>query len=160
MAELIIEVPDMLRRALERMARSVENRRPLMRAISEDMLDAVMENFAQEGRPKWLPIQRAGKILQNTRRLMSSIDSDADNNMAVVGTNVVYARIHNEGGTTRPHVIRPRYKQALAFNGRVVKKVNHPGSVIPERRFLSLTDDDHNTIHHTIQDYLDSALDD
>lgn len=160
MAELIIDVPDTLRRALERMVRSLENRQPLMRAISEDMLSAVMENFEQEGRPKWLPVQRAGKILQNTRRLMSSIDNGADNNMAVVGTNVVYARIHNEGGTTRPHVIRPRYKQALAFNGRVVKKVNHPGSVIPERRFLSLTDDDHETINHTIQDYLGSALDD
>lgn len=160
MAELIIEVPDTLRRALERMVRSLENRQPLMRAISEDMLSAVMENFEQEGRPKWLPVQRAGKILQNTRRLMSSIDSDADNNMAVVGTNVVYARIHNEGGKTRPHVIRPRYKQALAFNGRVVKKVNHPGSVIPERRFLSLTESDHDTINHTIQGYLGSALDD
>lgn len=160
MTELFIEVPDTLRLALERMVRQLGNRQPLMRAISEDMLDAVMENFAQEGRPKWLPIQRAGKILQNTRRLMSSIDSDADNNMAVVGTNVVYARIHNEGGKTRPHVIRPRYKQALAFNGRVVKKVNHPGSVIPERRFLSLTESDHDTINHTIQDYLASALDD
>lgn len=160
MVELFIEVPDTLRRALERMVRSLENRQPLMQAISEDMLSAVMENFEQEGRPKWLPVQRAGKILQNTRRLMSSIDNGADNNMAVVGTNVVYARIHNEGGTTRPHVNRPRYKQALAFNGRVVKKVNHPGSVIPERRFLSLTDDDHETINHTIQDYLGSALDD
>ena len=83
MAELIIDVPDTLRRALERMVRSLENRQPLMQAISEDMLSAVMENFEQEGRPKWLPVQRAGKILQNTRRLMSSIDSDADNNMAV-----------------------------------------------------------------------------
>ncbi|WP_237162855.1 phage virion morphogenesis protein [Serratia symbiotica] len=137
MVELFIDVPDTLRRALERMVRSLENRQPLMQAISEDMLSAVMENFEQEGRPKWLPVQRAGKILQNTRRLMSSIDSDADNNMAVVGTNVVYARIHNEGGTTRPHVIRPRYKQALAFNGRWSKRSITTGSCYPERRFLS-----------------------
>lgn len=106
------------------------------------------------------PCPAGGKNTAEHPPLMSSIDNGADDNMAVVGTNVVYARIHNEGTTTRPHVIRPRYKQALAFNGRVVKKVNHPGSVIPERRFLSLTDDDHETINQTIQDYLGSALDD
>ncbi|MCP1065745.1 hypothetical protein M5G07_10695 [Serratia symbiotica] len=51
MAELIIEVPVTLWRALERMVRSLENRQPLMQAISEDMLSAVMENFEQESCP-------------------------------------------------------------------------------------------------------------
>ncbi|OIV46738.1 phage virion morphogenesis protein [Sodalis sp. TME1] len=159
MIEVTITVPDTLRQALERLAQSLRHRQPLMRALSEDLYDAVMENFEQEGRPRWLPIDRAGKILQQSGRLAASIDSDADNDQAVVGTNVVYARIHQQGGTTRPHVIRPRYKKALAFNGRVVKRVNHPGSTIPARPFLSLTDQDYQALAHTVNDYLQRALD-
>jgi phage virion morphogenesis protein len=154
MSEVVLTIPDNLRIALEALAQKIANRAPLMRAISEDMHAAVMENFEQEGRPKWLPIERAGEILQKTGRLKSSIDSDSDNDSAVVGTNVIYANIHNQGGTTRPHVIRPRNKKALAFGGGVVKKVNHPGSVIPARPFLTLTDDDLNGVTQSIDDYL------
>lgn len=154
MSEVVITFPDNLRVALEALANRVAHRAPLMRAISEDMHAAVMENFEQEGRPKWLPIERAGEILQKSGRLRSSIDSDSDNDSAVVGTNVIYANIHNQGGKTRAHVILPRNKKALAFGGRVVKKVNHPGSDIPARPFLTLTDEDMDGIAETISDYL------
>ena len=57
-----------------------------------------------------------------------------------VGTNVVYARIQEFGGTTRPHIIRPRVKQALAFSVGgdrvIVKSANHPGSIIPAHPYL------------------------
>jgi len=154
MSEFTIDVPDSLRVALETMARRLTHRVPLMRAISEDMHAAVMENFEQQGRPKWKSIERAGEILQLTGRLKRSIDSDSDNDSAVVGTNVIYANIHNQGGKTRPHVIRPRNKKALAFGGRVVKKVNHPGSDIPARPFLTMTDEDLDGVTQTINDYL------
>ncbi|MGL9774690.1 MAG: hypothetical protein ACR5LG_14085 [Sodalis sp. (in: enterobacteria)] len=52
-----ITVPDTLR-----------HRQPLMRTLSEDLCDAVMENFEQEGRLRWLLIDRAGKILQQSGR--------------------------------------------------------------------------------------------
>jgi phage gpG-like protein len=59
---------------------------------------------------------------------------------AVVGTNLVYAKIHEYGGVTRAHVIRARNKKALAFQiggvGLVRKSVQHPGSKMPERSFL------------------------
>ncbi|CRL44649.1 Phage virion morphogenesis family protein [Sodalis glossinidius str. 'morsitans'] len=70
----------------------------------------------------------------------------------------MYERIHQQGTTNRPHVIRPRYKKALVFNGRVVKRVNHPGSTIPARPFLSLTEQDYQALTHTINDYLQHAL--
>ncbi len=58
-----------------------------------------------------------------------------------LASNLVYARIHELGGTTRPHVIRPRRAKALAFQmgGRQVfaRAVNHPGSRIPARPYLS-----------------------
>ncbi|WP_337050178.1 phage virion morphogenesis protein, partial [Serratia fonticola] len=82
----------------------------------------------------------------------------SDNNSATVGTNVEYGPIHQFGGKTRPHVILPRNKQALAFNGRVVKKVNHPGSDIPARPFLALTSDDEEKIVTTVSEYLFKSL--
>ncbi|MGL9774710.1 MAG: phage virion morphogenesis protein [Sodalis sp. (in: enterobacteria)] len=159
MIDVMITVPDTLRQALERLSQSLSHRPPLMRTFSEELYDAVMENFEQEKRPRWLPIDRAGKILQQSGWLAASIDSDADNDQAVVGTNVVYARIHQQGTATRPHIIRPRYKKALAFNGRVVKCVNHPGLTIPARPFLSLTDQDYQVLVHTVNDYLQRVLD-
>lgn len=73
---------------------------------------------------------------------------------ASVGFNkktVPYGAIHEFGGKTPPHVILPKKKKALAFVSMasasmaalsggnpkvVVRKVNHPGSVMPERSFL------------------------
>lgn len=65
----------------------------------------------------------------------------AGSNEVVVGSTMVYAAIHQFGGRTSPHVIRPRYKQALAFNGIVRKSVQHPGSDIPARPFLPVRQD-------------------
>lgn len=67
-----------------------------------------------------------------TGRLRSSITfalgQDGEGLFADVGTNVSYARYVELG--TRPHVIRPRTRKALAWKGarHPVRKVNHPGS--------------------------------
>lgn len=55
--------------------------------------------------------------------------------------DVKYAAIHEFGGQTAPHVIYPKKAAALSFIGsggnRVfAKKVNHPGSKMPERSFM------------------------
>jgi len=59
---------------------------------------------------------------------------------AGIGTNVKYAKIHEFGGVTRPHLILPRWKKALHFvkDGKDVfaTKVKHPGSVIPARPYI------------------------
>jgi phage gpG-like protein len=51
-----------------------------------------------------------------------------------------YGAIHEFGGRTRAHLIAAKSASALAFTvrGRLVfaKRVNHPGSVEPERSFL------------------------
>ena len=148
--------------AMERLAAAAKNRVPLMRSLAGIMADAVEENFAQEGRPKWLGIQPnprrdGGKILQDSGRLAASIVSSSDNDGAVVGTNVKYAAIHQFGGQTRAHIIRPRNKKALAFGGKVVKSVNHPGSNIPARPFLQLTDGDCAEIERKVETYLRQA---
>lgn len=58
--------------------------------------------------------------------------------------DVKYAAIHEYGGVTAPHIIVPKKASVLAFmgsNGGMVfaKKVNHPGSKMPERSFLRST---------------------
>jgi phage gpG-like protein len=75
---------------------------------------------------------------------------EAGGTFAVVGTNVVYARIHELGGQTSPHEIVAKNAKALAFvlgvsqaaggvgPGQLVfrRRVHHPGSKMPERSFL------------------------
>ena len=88
-------------RSIDQLTRSADNLSPAMAAIAGIMHDAVEENFAQEGRPKWLglkpPISKrrqGGKMLQDTGRLAKSIMQQSDATSATVGTNVKYAAIH------------------------------------------------------------------
>lgn len=117
--------------------------RALMRAIA-GLFEAETEaNFAAQGRPKWLGLRPpvasrrvGGMILQDSGQLAASVVTDYGGDFARIGSNKPYARIHQQGGETSAHVILPRHKRALAFNGRLVKRVNHPGSKIPARPYL------------------------
>ncbi|MGP3145158.1 phage virion morphogenesis protein [Serratia bockelmannii] len=153
--EITLTLPPDLERWLEALEQRVKRREPLMTKIAGIMMDAVDENFLQGGRPAWAALKyRDGQPLQLSGRLHASITPWNDNDSAVVGTNVIYAGIHQHGGKTRPHEIRPRHKKALRFNGRFAGKVNHPGSDIPARPFLSLTDDDYAAIQQAIIDHI------
>jgi phage virion morphogenesis protein len=127
---------------LDRVARGTHDASPLMRSIATEFFSQTEANFAVEGRPKWLGLKnpperrKGGMILQDTGQLAGSISISHDATSATVGSNKVYAAIHQLGGKTKPHIIRPRNKKALAFGGHVVKQVNHPGSNIPARPFL------------------------
>lgn len=89
----------------------------------------------------------SGVVLKvRTGRLRRSIFSKTymDQSM-VVGMvassgDVRYARIHEYGGKTAPHVIRAKNGKALAFQmggkQRFAAYVNHPGSVIPARPYM------------------------
>jgi HK97 gp10 family phage protein len=74
------------------------------------------------------------------RSINYQLQDEGDRIAATVGTNLVYAGIHEYGGTTRAHVIEAREAKTLAFQmgGQDVffKRVNHPGSHMPERSFL------------------------
>jgi phage virion morphogenesis protein len=116
----------------------------LMERVAGTLASVTAQNFAAQGRPGWLGLQNpgprrsGGSILADTGRLRDSIVSAHTGDSATIGSNVVYAAIHQLGGTTRAHVIKPKNKKALAFGGRVVKSVNHPGSKIPARPFLPI----------------------
>jgi len=99
-----------IQQLLKKLISKTENLRPLMKNISEILLDSVEENFEKEGRAeKWTPLAKPtikqrtkkgywpGKILQVKGELAASITSKYDENSAVVGTNKVYAAIHQFG---------------------------------------------------------------
>lgn len=134
-----------IQQLLKKLAAKTQNLRPLMKNISGIMLDSVEENFEKEGRPdKWTPLAKLtirqrtkkgywpGRILQMRGELASSITSKYDDNSAVVGTNKIYAAIHQFGG-----------------NAGRNKKVK-----IPARPYLMLGDVELDNISKIIKNYL------
>ena len=81
-------------------------------------------------------------ILKDRGTLRRSISFNAfPDGSVIIGSNMVYARLHQEGGQTKAHDIRPRNTKALAFLGICRKLVHHPGSKIPARPFLGVPKD-------------------
>jgi len=133
--------------ALKRLAAAGRDLTPAMRKAAGIMVDAVEENFEQEGRPKWKSLaastlrQRAkegstGKILQRSGNLARSITRHFDATSAVVGSNLPYARIQQLGGKA----------------GRGHK------SEIPARPYLKLTEEDEEKIIKSFNRFLSQAV--
>ena len=80
--------------------------------------------------------------------IAASVSTDADSILASVGSegDVKYAAIQEYGGKTSAHEILPVKAEALAFviGGAQVfaRRVEHPGSLIPERSYLRSSLDD------------------
>ncbi len=84
---------------------------------------------------------RSGSLLNSigaSKKIVEAADGSLEGQIGPQG--IPYAAIHEFGGTTRPHIIRPRNASVLAFNsgGNPVfaRFVNHPGSVIRARPYL------------------------
>jgi phage gpG-like protein len=81
-------------------------------------------------------------VLVDRGTLRRSINFEAfSDGSVIIGSNLVYAGIHQEGGKTKAHDIKPRNKKALKFLGIYRKLVHHPGSDIPARPFLGVPKD-------------------
>lgn len=132
-------------KALLKLAEKGENLRPLMKNIAGIFAYSTEENFKKEGRPnKWVDLADStkdtrrkirkwpGQILQVTGQLASSINTEYDDNSAVVGSNLVYAAIHQLGGQA----------------GR------NKSANIPARPYLYLTEDDYQEILLETEKYL------
>ncbi|WP_175845147.1 phage virion morphogenesis protein [Burkholderia arboris] len=109
---------------------------PLMALIAPLMHEAVDDNFAQGGRPKWLglspkTIKRrkdggTGTILNDKGRLVGSITDAWDATSARVGTNVVYAAIHQFGGTIQRHPMSGYVRLRKGRDGMIMRQADHP----------------------------------
>lgn len=131
---------------------------PLSAAIANTFATVTEDNFDAGGRPKWAglsPDRSQPSYLYRSGNLRRSITTQHTRDHAIIGTIVPYGAILHFGGSTRPHVIRPRNKQALAFNGQVFKQVNHPGSKFKPRPYLPM--DEHGFLQREAED---AVLDD
>lgn len=127
------------------LAKRGENLRPLMKNIAGIFASSTEENFKEEGRPdKWTDLavitkenrkkknKWPGQILQVQGQLVSSVNTEYDDESAVIGSNLPYAAIHQLGGKAGKN-----------------KKVK-----IPTRPYLQLTDEDFEEILEEAQRYL------
>jgi phage virion morphogenesis protein len=152
------------RDALTRLAARISNLTPVMKVIGETVRSSVLKNFEAGGRPPWIPTKPlsvflsrkiAGKDVTSRRgqasllkrqqgkatlidsgRLRKSITVEAGSQEVAVGSNLVYARIHQLGGK--------------AGRGRKV--------TIPARPYLAVQPEDHTEIGRLLVDYLRRAV--
>lgn len=141
--DIKVEIRDQgVKTLLAELQKRVENPKPAMAEIGEIVRSSVIKNFGQGGRPNpWKPLAAstikkkrggAGKTLIDSARLMNSITSRASKDRVTIGTNVIYAAIHQLGG--------------MAGRGRKVK--------IPPRPYLMVQDEDAPSIKEAISRYL------
>jgi phage gpG-like protein len=82
---------------------------------------------------------RSGALSES---IMTSVTADADSVLASVGSegDVKYAAIQEYGGKTSAHEILPAKADVVAFliggTQHFARRVEHPGSLIPERSYL------------------------
>ncbi len=138
--------------SLEKLAAANADFTPLMREVAGLLFDAVEENFAQQGRPRWQPLKASTvakrgssqPILQVSGQLAASLSQDHDATSAVVGTNKEYAATHQFGAAKGSFAQKPTKSGA---------SINIPWGDIPARPFLALTEEDHAQLVELAIDY-------
>lgn len=160
--------------ALARGSRQAGNMRGLYDQIGASLADSTRRRFDNEQAPDgspWPPSMRAlaegGKTLTDTARLKTSITFEADDTGVSVGTNVVYAAIHQLGGdihqAARQQVIHFKRKRGGRVEfAKANKKATFAQKVsvgertihMPARPFLGLDQDDNAEIVALTGDWL------
>lgn len=121
---------------IKQLLKNCNNLKKTLKVIARDMKNETLRNFDNEKSYlgiRWKKSNRAkkdgGKTLQDTGRLYNSFTRYSDNNVARVGTKIIYARTLNKGidkekdGKTvnakvKTHYRRVRYKKK---NGEYAK---------------------------------------
>jgi phage virion morphogenesis protein len=144
-----------LQRAIDR----TENPRGLFDNIGKSLVERTLQRFIEErgvdGNP-WPPSIRAlaegGQTLSKSGDLRGKFTHNATDTGVEIGTNVLYAAIHQFGGT-----ITAKTPKGLRFKvgGQWVTKSQ---VTIPARPFLGIDDDDEREIERISGDWLADAL--
>jgi len=107
-------------------------------ALEDSTLERFETNIAPDGTP-WLPSERAlaqnGRTLVDTGRLRDSIGYEVTGDELSIGTNVIYAAIHQGGG----------------------KAGRNLATILPARAFLGISDSDQFTIDEILNEALGNA---
>lgn len=145
-----------LRQAVERFG----DLGPLMERISEILLGSTEARFitgkdpaGAAWKPSWRAQRLGGKTLVETSRLASSFERAFGPKSAEVGTNLVYAPIHQFGG-----VIRPKAAKALRFFIKGVGWRSAKQVTMPKRAFLGVSDADRGEITTAIDGFMEGVF--
>lgn len=146
--------------ALGQAAQKLGNTQALMESIGEALVSGTLKRFDAEEDPqgrKWEPSGRAseegGQTLTSKGRLRDSIDRVATPDKVMVGSNLAYARIHQEGG-----IITPKNAKKLVFTGRGGKKVAVDKVSIPARPYLGVSEEDMDDVKTAMTKFLAGAF--
>ncbi len=129
---------------------------PLMDAIGMAMETSTDERFDDEAGPDGRPWKQSvrsketgGKTLTDSPRLRGSITHSANADSVEIGTNLIYAGIHQGGGriTAKSGHLKFQLPGGLGF-------VSVEGVNIPARPYLGIGGDDEITITELSADYL------
>ncbi len=127
---------------------------PVMSAIGTGLVASTHRRFVSQKSPdgeSWKTLnseykktKRNSRILTESGRLRDSINYRATRDQVTVGTNVIYAAVHQLGAT-----IKPKSASHLVFrltSGIVLAK----SVTIPARPYLGISDDDQVMISETV----------
>lgn len=142
-----------VRRALKGIEELSGDLSPVMRSIAFLLENSTKKRFRDETAPdgtKWKPSLRqqlkGGKTLTLDSHLVNSIQPDHGRDFARVGTNRIYAGIHQFGGVIKPKTAGGTLRFQLAGGAFVaVKKVT-----MPKRPFLGVNADDKREIKELV----------
>lgn len=143
-------------RAIANAAKKMSNKKLLMATIGETLVSGTVKRFAAEEDPKgrkWKQSQRAqiqgGQTLSDNAHLRNSIDYAATSDKVMVGSNLVYARIHQLGGSIRPK--NGNYLKFRTANGGFisVRKVE-----MPARPYLGVSAADLEEVKAVFTDFM------
>lgn len=106
-----------IKERLNTLSKNMRDLTPIMSQIGNVIKNRIELSFEKQKSPfgeKWKQSYRAKKsggiTLTSSARLRHSFSVKADSSSVTVGTNIIYARIHQFGGT-----IQPKNKKALRF---------------------------------------------
>jgi phage virion morphogenesis protein len=139
-----------------------DDKRGLFDAIGASLVLSTQQRFEREEDPEGNPwpdslrkTLMGGRTLTDTAALVSSMTHAASENSVAVGTNLIYAAIHQTGGTIRAKTSRGLRFRGPGNGGWVTKQE----VTMPRRAFLGLDDEDEAEIRALCADWL-GAVDD
>lgn len=111
------------------------------------------ENALNRSKASLFDRASSNKILHNSGDLRKSIDRYPTANSVAIGSNLIYARIHQFGG-----VIKPKNGKCLCIpvgGGKIIKVKS---VTIPARPYLVITDKENRKIISTVRNYYKESL--
>lgn len=162
---------DVIDEALRQVLSAADDLAPVFKNIGEYQVGSTKQRFKDEKDPdgqRWKDLnpiyaqtKKGPRILTGRTRSLSQIIYQAAEQSVEIGSNLIYARIHQEGGD-----IRAKNGGALVFSmGRAPGGKNSGEQVfklkkvtIPRRSFLGINAADQERIEEIVRDHFEEAL--